>query len=150
MVIILPNKVDGLAALTETLDEVSTACSTQLAQAREREVRVFLPRFRTESKLDLKATLSQKVRRDVSPIIKQSKCDIISYSRSYLLQMGLDRPFSNYAEFNGISDLPLTISKVVQKAFIEVNEEGSEAAAVTGKYTMLYSLHLPKTGEILS
>lgn len=56
--------------------------------------------------------------------------------------MGLTEPFSNSANFKGISDAPLKIDKVVQKAFIEVTEEGSEAAAVTGKYTLLYFLHL--------
>ena len=56
--------------------------------------------------------------------------------------MGLSEAFSNKANFNGISNVPLKIDKVVQKAFIEVNEEGSEAAAVTGKYTLFCFLHL--------
>lgn len=61
MVIILPNKIDGLSALTDKLEEVNAECSTRLAQIYEREVRLFLPRFRTETKLDLGSTLSNKV-----------------------------------------------------------------------------------------
>lgn len=61
MVIILPNKIDGLAALTEKLEEATAACNAQLGQTYEREVQVYLPKFKTESKLDLENTLSQKV-----------------------------------------------------------------------------------------
>jgi serine protease inhibitor len=42
--------------------------------------------------------------------------------------------FNTQANFSGISNSPLRVDKATQKAFIEVNEEGSEAAAVTGKY----------------
>ncbi|XP_011149751.1 antichymotrypsin-2 isoform X2 [Harpegnathos saltator] len=105
MVIILPNEIDGLAALTNNLDVITEVCNTRLSEAYEREVKLYLPKFKIESELNLKDILSDK--------------------------MGLSEPFSNSANFHGISDVPLKISKVVQKAFIEVNEEGSEAAAVT-------------------
>lgn len=78
MVIILPNKVDGLAALTDKLEEVNAECSSRLAQTYAREVRVYLPRFRTETKLDLKDTLSNKVRRNVPSII-DNKINATSY-----------------------------------------------------------------------
>lgn len=45
--------------------------------------------------------------------------------------------FSNDAEFEGLLEQKetLKVDKVVHKAFIEVNEEGAEAAAATGKLT---------------
>lgn len=49
--------------------------------------------------------------------------------------MGMERMFNNGAEFTELLDQPenLKVSKVVHKAFIEVNEEGAEAAAATGR-----------------
>lgn len=47
--------------------------------------------------------------------------------------MGMPTMFSDLANFGAMTPDPLKVDNVIQKAFIEVNEEGSEAAAATGK-----------------
>lgn len=49
-----------------------------------------------------------------------------------LISMGMPEAFdSNFANFSGISDMGLFISKVMHKTYIKTDEEGTEAAAVT-------------------
>jgi serpin B len=74
-----------------------------LEKAYPQDVKVFLPRFKMETTYDL-----------IEP----------------LKSMGLNLPFSG-GDFSKMTAERLQISKIVQKAFVEVKEEGTEAAAVT-------------------
>lgn len=105
MVWLLPEAVDGLAALEARLD--AAALRRWRAATREVEVEVGIPRFRLEPPT---TTLSRT-----------------------LTAMGMPLAFDPRADFTGIATLPggLYISEVFHKAFIEVNEEGTEAAAAT-------------------
>uniref|UniRef100_A0A7M4FJ54 Serpin B10 n=1 Tax=Crocodylus porosus TaxID=8502 RepID=A0A7M4FJ54_CROPO len=71
------------------------------------EVEMYLPRIKLEEGYDLKSTL---------------------------ISMGMPDAFSpGTADFTGLSDKKdLFLSKIFHKSFVEVNEEGTEAAAATG------------------
>lgn len=58
----------------------------------------------------------------------------IEYKKSLvedLKKMGLTNIFSDDADFSKISDTPQKVNEVIHQSFVEVNEEGSEAAAAT-------------------
>ncbi|MGH7951516.1 MAG: serpin family protein [Limisphaerales bacterium] len=65
--------------------------------------------------------------------------------------LGMKQAFDDAANFSGISTMPLNISEVKQKSFVKVDEEGTEAAAVT-TITMLGSaidMNRPKPFEMI-
>ena len=48
-----------------------------------------------------------------------------------LKALGLKRAFGQDADFSGMAEEPLFISEVRQKSYVDVDEQGTEAAAVT-------------------
>ncbi|KAL1491105.1 hypothetical protein ABEB36_011750 [Hypothenemus hampei] len=115
LVIILPNKRNGIGELEKKLSGTDLTRITE--NMHKPEVILKLPKFKIETSIDL-----------VDP----------------LTQIGLGEIFTEKANFSNILDSPdqLYVSKAIQKAFIEVNEEGTEAAAATGLYFDLASLIL--------
>ena len=105
MLLLLPKQVDGLGALEKTLS--ASELSGLLARLHEQEVAVVLPRFQMTRAFRLNDVLA-----------------------------ALDMPLAfdpAKADFTGMTEsAPLFISAVVHKAFVDVNEEGTEAAAATG------------------
>jgi serpin B len=108
MVIFLPKKIDGLRELEEMLTErnIENWCS----RLKKTKVITYIPKFKMSSKFSLAETLKL---------------------------MGMKDAFdSKLADFSGMTPDPvgLYIFKVMHKAFVDVNEEGTEAAAATSVF----------------
>ena len=59
------------------------------------------------------------------------KMEYSSNLNKVLAALGMVHPFSHEADFGNIADMDLFISAVLHKAFVEVDEKGTKAAAVT-------------------
>ena len=103
MLVAVPESPQGLAGLVAGLS--AGQLEKWQAAMRPQKVAVALPRWKATTRFSLAATLRA---------------------------MGMQVAFSNRADFRGISPSgDLKISDVIHKAFVEVNEKGTEAAAAT-------------------
>lgn len=104
MVVLLPKQKDGLAALEKQFTAV--AANSWIEKLRpEEKVILTLPSFTMTQQFELSGALSA---------------------------MGMPQAFSQAADFSGMTGKrDLTISAAIHKAFIDVNEQGTEAAAAT-------------------
>ena len=103
--VVLPNERQGLKKLNQVIEDFSQI-DNAIENLKERTVDVALPKFKIETSYQLKNKLSS---------------------------MGMSSVFSSSADLSGIDGRQdLEVSEVVHKAFVEVNEEGTEAAAATG------------------
>ncbi|XP_048219398.1 serpin B10 [Perognathus longimembris pacificus] len=107
LLVLLPEDVEGLGQLEEaiTYEKLNEWTSEDMMELYE--VQLHLPKFRLEQSYDLKSALSSL---GMSDVFSQGKAD-----------------------FSGMSsERNLCLSNVFHKAFVEINEEGTEAAAGTG------------------
>jgi len=119
MLLLLPKENYSIDSLGESisaqkLGEISNSL-------REQEVKVYVPKFRFETKY---------------------------FMGKQLAEMGMPTAFSGSADFTGMYDASksgenLYIGNVIHQAFVEVNDEGTEAAAATAVVVVETSMPTP-------
>ena len=104
MTIVLPKTGTPLSTIENAL--TSKQLDSWIAKESSQKILVALPRFKAEQSMTLSSTL---------------------------VSMGMTSAFSAKADFSGISSNPngLSISEVIHKAYVDVDEAGTEAAAAT-------------------
>jgi len=103
MIIMLPKDGRSVDDIISTIDKDDYAA--WIDEMYDTELDIYLPKFKIETSYNL---------------------------NDYLTNLGMTSAFNEMADFSGIfGDVDIFISDVIHKAFVEVNEEGTEAAAAT-------------------
>ena len=89
-----------------------------------------------------KEALSSMQKKEVILRFPKFKIETTTMLNGVLAAMGAKKVFTPSAELGGISDGRIAVDEVKQKCFVEVNEEGSEAAAVTSIGVRLTSVRV--------
>ena len=111
MYIVLPPDGTDINKLISKMDESAFHAALDLLS--QQKVRLFMPRFKTETSMLLNKPLQN---------------------------MGIKTAFTSAADFSGIAEMgPLVLNQVKQKCYIDVAEKGTEAAAVTSAQIRLTS-----------
>jgi serine protease inhibitor len=118
MIILLPNAIDGLDAIEQPLNAAALrAWLTTLDSSVPNEAVVTMPKFKLDCRLNLANDLAA---------------------------MGMPSAFDARADFSGITEKrDLFISGVAHQAYVDVNEQGTEAAAATGVVMRPLSIRQP-------
>jgi serpin B len=121
MVVLLPNDPGGLPALEQSLSATNTQqWLRQLAPVPK--VIVTMPKFKTTQQFELGSTL---------------------------VAMGMPQAFTANADFSGMTgNRDFFISAVIHKAYVDVNEEGTEAAAATAVTMRAMAMRAPNLAPV--
>ncbi len=103
MLVLLPQKDKSVNQLVELLDDKYWNTINNSLQE-EQDIKLYFPKFKFEYKTELQEILAIQ---------------------------GMPSAFAGDADFSKISSMNLFISRVIHKSYVDVNEEGTEAAAVT-------------------
>jgi serpin B len=103
MVVVLPGSDDNVDQFIREMN--SEKWNSVLNGMQEQALALYIPRFETSYDVEL---------------------------NSPLIEMGMELPFSDFADFSSmIANTPVKIDEVKHKTYIKVEEEGTEAAAAT-------------------
>ena len=119
MTIFLPDEAEGLAALEKQLTAENVA--RWLLEIKDQDVDARIPRWKTTAQIQLSRELKA---------------------------MGMPLAFSGSADFSGIGSGPLFVSEVIHKAFIDVDEKGTEAAAATAVVMRASAPRIPEHPKV--
>lgn len=113
MLIFLPKSHNGLTGFEKSLTSAKLAEWIEaLHQSPVQDMIVTLPKFKLETRSELSEALQE---------------------------MGMEKSFSDDADFSAMANSPLKIDKVIHQTFLEVDEKGSEAAAATALSILVVS-----------
>ena len=117
MIVFLPKDASGLSALEQSLTD-SNLQQWLRQVAPVSKVIVTIPKFKMTQQFELGSTLSA---------------------------MGMRQAFSSSADFSGMTGhRDFAISEVIHKAYVDVNEEGTEAAAATAVTMRALAIRAPE------
>ena len=119
MIIVLPPDGVSPQELVSSLD--SDSLNSLLSQTSEKQVNLFLPKFHVEYADDLTDALQS---------------------------MGIKRAFTHDAQLGGMGIPNNYVSGVIHKAVVDVDEQGTVAAAATGVIMRSFAIMVPKTIRI--
>ncbi|XP_016940968.3 alaserpin [Drosophila suzukii] len=114
MLILLPNQPNGLANLEQRLSRPEFDLNRIAHNLRRQSVHVRLPKFQIEFEQDMTEPLKQ---------------------------LGIHQMFTPSSQVTKLLNQPVRVSKILQKAYIDVGEAGTEASAAS--YAKFVPLSLP-------